>query len=73
LVIYLVAEGPQQQNLLARLGKHKIGKACLYLKRLADVDIGVLEALVAGSVAEVKRRHADVGSPLATTCKDESE
>jgi hypothetical protein len=58
LVVYLVAESPEQQELLAKLGKHKIGKSCLYLKRLADVDIKVLESLVARSVSEVKRRHA---------------
>jgi hypothetical protein len=58
LVVYLVAESPEQSELLARLGKHKIGKSCLYLKRLADVDTKVLEALVSKSVSEVRRRHA---------------
>ena len=58
LVVYLVAESPEQNELLARLGKHKIGKSCLYLKRLADVDTKVLEALVSKSVSEVRRRHA---------------
>jgi len=58
LVVYLVAESKEQEELLAKLGKHKIGKSCLYLKRLADVDTKVLEALVAKSVSEVKRRHA---------------
>lgn len=58
LVVYLVAEGPQQQALLARLGKHRMGKACLYFKRLADLDTQVLESLVAASVAETLRRHA---------------
>ncbi len=57
LVVYLVAESPEQQALLARLGKHKMGKACLYFKRLADFDAQVLETLVAESVAETKRRH----------------
>jgi hypothetical protein len=57
LVVYLVAEGPQHAELLARLGTHKIGKSCLYFKRLADVDAHVLEALVAGAVGEVKRRY----------------
>lgn len=56
-VVYLVAESPEQQALLARLGKHKMGKACLYFKRLADVDTQVLEALVSASVAETRRRH----------------
>ena len=57
LVVYLLAESPEQQALLARLGKHKMGKACLYFKRLADLDTKVLETLVAESVAETKRRH----------------
>lgn len=58
LVVYLVAESPDQQELLAKLGKHKIGKSCLYLKRLADIDLKVLQALVSKSVSEVRRRHA---------------
>ena len=58
LVVYLVAESPEQQELLAKLGKHKIGKSCLYIKRLADLDTKALEALVANSVSEIKRRHA---------------
>lgn len=57
LVLYLVAESPEQHELLTRLGKHKMGKACLYFKRLADLDAEVLEAVVSGSVAEVRRRH----------------
>lgn len=57
LVIYLVAEGEEQNLLLSRLGKHKMGKACLYFKRLSDLDDSVLEQLVTNSVAEVKRRY----------------
>ena len=57
LVVYLVAESQEQRALLAKLGKHKMGKACLYFKRLADVDTKVLETLVSESVAETKRRH----------------
>lgn len=61
LVVYLVAESPEQQALLAKLGKHNMGKSCLYLKRMADLDAKVLEALVSGSVAEIKRRHPVAG------------
>lgn len=57
LVVYLVAEAPNQAARLARLGSHKMAKACLYFKRLADLDVAVLEELVAASVAEVRRRH----------------
>ena len=57
LSVYLVASFPGQDELLTRLGKHKMGKACLYIREFSDVDVKVLHELVAGSVAEVKRRH----------------
>jgi hypothetical protein len=57
LVIYLLAESPAQRALLAKLGRHKMGKSCLYIKRLSDLDPKVLEALITGSVAELKRRY----------------
>jgi hypothetical protein len=47
LVVYLVAEGREQEALLSKLGKHRMGKSCLYFKRLANLDKTVLEALVA--------------------------
>lgn len=57
--IYLVSgyDAPETQALLAQLGKHKIGKACLYIKRLQDVRLALLEQLIARSVAETKRRY----------------
>jgi hypothetical protein len=58
IVIYLLAEGETQSVLLSRLGKHKLGKSCLYFKRLSDLDYSVLEKLVMNSVTEVKRRYA---------------
>lgn len=61
LVVYLLAEGPQQLGRLARLGKHRMSKACLYFKQMADLDAKVLEELIAASVAEVKRRYPDPG------------
>jgi hypothetical protein len=61
LVVYLVAESTEQVERLAKLGKHKMGKSCLYFKRLSDLDPKVLEALIAGSVADVKRRHPNAG------------
>jgi hypothetical protein len=62
LVVYLMADSPGQTALLAKLGKHKIGKSCLYFKRLADIDAKVLEALIAGSVGGAKGRHAQPGA-----------
>jgi hypothetical protein len=43
--------------LLAKLGQHKTGKVCVYIRRLANVDLKVLEKLVARSVAETKSRY----------------
>jgi hypothetical protein len=39
------------------LGKHKVGKSCLYFKQLADLDLDALEQLALASVAEIKRRY----------------
>ncbi|MDQ3229984.1 MAG: DUF1801 domain-containing protein [Pseudomonadota bacterium] len=61
LVVYVIAETPKQAGHLAKLGKHKMGKSCLYFKRLADLDVKVLEALIAGSVAEARRLYPNTG------------
>lgn len=45
LVLYL-GSGPETAERLARLGKHRTGVSCLYVNRLADVDLAVLETLV---------------------------
>lgn len=52
LVLYVGAGDPVYQPVLAKLGKHSIGKGCLYIKKLADVDVKVLEALIAKRVAK---------------------
>ncbi|MDF2771706.1 MAG: hypothetical protein K0S86_1200 [Geminicoccaceae bacterium] len=57
LVVYLAADGEEQRSLLSKVGTHKMGKACLYFKQLADLDKRVLEQLVVGSIAEVRRRY----------------
>jgi hypothetical protein len=57
LVVYLVAHGAGHDALLARLGRHKMGKSCLYIRRLDEIDADVLEQLVDASVAELRRRY----------------
>ena len=57
LVVYLMPEGEEQESLLSRLGKHRMGKSCLYFRQLADLDRSALERLVAGSIADVRRRY----------------
>jgi hypothetical protein len=46
------------EALLAKLGKHTTGKGCLYIKKLADVDVKVLETLVEKAVAATRARQA---------------
>jgi hypothetical protein len=55
--VYGMAGFSAQQELLSRLGKHKMGKSCLYIRKLSDVDLKVLEQLIVGSVVEMNRRH----------------
>ena len=57
LVVYVMVEGEKQRDLLKKVGKHKMGKTCLYFKRLADLDKSVLEKLVVGSIAEARQRY----------------
>lgn len=54
ITIYITSGFDQYDALLKKLGKHSIGKSCLYIKKLADVDTGVLKELVAQSVAHMK-------------------
>ena len=49
LVLYLMLDLGKQTANLARLGKHKTGKSCLYIKKLSDVDLKVLEDMIAES------------------------
>jgi hypothetical protein len=51
LTLYFCYYLENQADLLSQLGKYKIGKGCLYIKRLEDVDLKVLEALIARSSA----------------------
>ena len=57
LVVYTAEDFEGRDVLLAKLGEHRTGKVCVYIRRLADVDLKVLEQLVARSVAETKRRY----------------
>lgn len=54
--LYIHAEG--QEQLLAKLGKFKTSKACLYINRVADVDEAVLKQLIAEGVKAVKKLYS---------------
>jgi hypothetical protein len=60
LSVYLLGGyiDPTTKKLLARLGKHRTGKACLYIKRLSDVQKDILEQLVARSVGYIRQRFS---------------
>jgi hypothetical protein len=51
LVLYLTDHYPRHQALMDKLGKYRTGKSCLYIKRLAEVDEAVLEALIVEALA----------------------
>jgi hypothetical protein len=57
IVVYIADGFEGRDDLLARLGKHRTGKVCVYIRRLADVDLKVLETLISRSVAETERRY----------------
>jgi hypothetical protein len=54
LVLYFMEDFLPHHPLLARLGPHRIGKCCLYIKRLSDVDLSALRSLVVASVRAAK-------------------
>lgn len=57
LTLYIMAGFSDYEGLLARLGKFSIGKSCLYIKRLADVDETVLRELLERSVAYIRDNY----------------
>lgn len=57
LVLYLSAHSERTEGLLKRLGKHKTGKSCIYVKSLADIDEAVLADLVADSYRAISERY----------------
>lgn len=56
MVVYLTSGTEHYADLLARLGKHKAAVSCVYINKLADVDLDVLEEVVAKSYREMKAR-----------------
>jgi len=57
LTVYVMAGFERFPDLMARLGTFRTGKSCLYLKRLEDVDLTVLKALLAASVRHLKAAY----------------
>jgi hypothetical protein len=62
LTLYIMSGFSEAGALMAALGRHKTGKSCLYLRRLSDVDLGVLESLIARSIEALRARYGPAGS-----------
>jgi hypothetical protein len=56
LTLYLMSGFERYDELMAKLGKHKTGKSCLYFKRLSDVDLDVLQELMSDSTKHLLGR-----------------
>lgn len=54
--LYLDQDLPGRDELLARLGKHKLATGCVYVNKLADIDLEVLEEILVESLAHVKEK-----------------
>lgn len=57
LSVYIMPGFSSFGSLMKKLGKHKIGKSCLYINRLSDVDEKVLEKLIADSVKIMRNKY----------------
>lgn len=58
ITLYLATDYPGHQELLARFGKHTTSKACIYVKKLADIDTEVLKKMVSESVKYMKEKYS---------------
>ncbi len=58
LTLYIMLGFDDYTGLLAKLGKHKTSKGCLYINKLADVDMAVLEKLIKQSFTAMKKKYA---------------
>ncbi len=57
LSLYIQGVFPERDEILSRLGKHKTGRACVYVNKLADVDLDVLEELISTSLVHMRATY----------------
>jgi len=58
LVLYIIPGYQDYGPILERLGKHKLGKSCLYINKLEDIDMDVLAELVRAGLADLSKKYA---------------
>lgn len=54
-----MSDANQYPSLLEKLGKYKTGASCLYVNKLADIDVNVLKKLIAESIKDMKKKYPD--------------
>ncbi len=57
MTVYLMTGFSKKQKLLARLGKHRTSVSCLYINKLEDIDLNVLEEMIAQDVADMRSKY----------------
>jgi hypothetical protein len=62
IAVYGLKAAAGADKLLSKLGRHKAGKGCVYIKSLSDVDLRVLEKLVASAAKERRGQHSQSGA-----------
>ena len=55
--LYVTAQGADSNALLSKLGKHRMGKACIYFRKLEDIDLKVLEKLCKATIKYINKHH----------------
>lgn len=55
--LYVFTGNPEHEYLLKDLGEYKIGKACIYIKRLSDISLEALERLILATIAFLKNKY----------------
>ena len=59
LTIYIMPgyQFDEMENLLSKLGKYKTGRSCLYIKKLADIDLQILEEIIKFGLDDMKKKY----------------
>jgi hypothetical protein len=59
LTLYCIGGFEDKEKLLAKLGKHSLGKSCLYVKRLSDIDLDVLEEIIVKDLEYMAEKYPE--------------
>lgn len=58
--LYLYPELENKEELLSKLGKHKAGKGCIYIKKMADIELEILKIMISTSVKELQKLYSSI-------------